>query len=87
MQLRNLFEEQRPKPAFSGWTKQKTFIGVPLLIVLVCAVYLVGKCYPSAVFLWGDEVEDIQQDVADAPNCLGRYHQPDSRRACFRSSS
>jgi hypothetical protein len=57
IQLRNLVEEQRPKPAFSGWTKQKTFVGGPLLIVLACAVYLLCRCYPSAVFLWGDEVE------------------------------
>ena len=57
MQLRNLLEQQRPKPVFTGWNRQKTFVGGPLLIVLACAVYLVWKCYPSAVFLWGDEVE------------------------------
>lgn len=57
MQLRNLLEEQRPKPAFNGWTRQKTFVGAPLLIVLACVVYLGLRCYPSAVFLWGDEVE------------------------------
>jgi hypothetical protein len=57
MQLHNLLEEQRQKPAFSGWSRQKTFVGGPLMIVLACAVYLGLRCYPSAVFLWGDEVE------------------------------
>jgi hypothetical protein len=57
MQLRNVLEEQRSKPDFSGWSRQKTFIGVPLLAVLACAFYLACRCYPSAVFLWGDEVE------------------------------
>jgi hypothetical protein len=56
MQLRNVLEDlQSNKP--SGWTKQKTFVGGPLLIVLGCVAYLALKCYPSAVFLWGDEVE------------------------------
>ena len=57
MQLRNFLQEQRAKPAFSGWTRQKTFVGIPLLTILACALYLISRCYPSAVFLWGDEVE------------------------------
>jgi hypothetical protein len=57
MQLRNVLEEQSPKPGSSGWTKQKTCIGIPLLVVLGCTVYLISRCYPNAVFLWGDEVE------------------------------
>jgi hypothetical protein len=57
MQLRNLLEDQRPQPAFSGWTKKKSFVGGPLLIVLACVIYLALKCYPNCVFLWGDEVE------------------------------
>jgi hypothetical protein len=57
MQLRNLLEEQTPKPAFTGWTWKKTCVGGPLLIVLACALYLLFACYPNAVFLWGDEVE------------------------------
>ena len=57
MQLRNVLEEQRPKPVFIGWTWQKSFVGGPLLIVSACAFYLLVACYPNAVFLWGDEVE------------------------------
>jgi hypothetical protein len=56
MQLRNLLEDIR-KAQPSGWNRQKTYIGVPLLIVLGCAVYLLIACYPTAVFLWGDEIE------------------------------
>ena len=55
-QLHNVLEgssENQPR----GWTRQKTFVGGPLLIVLACAFYLVERCYPSAVFKWGDEVE------------------------------
>ena len=57
-QLRNVLEDQRPaQGVFSGWTRQKTFVAGPLLIVLVCAAYLAFRCYPNAVFLWSDEVE------------------------------
>ncbi|MEX0774733.1 MAG: hypothetical protein WD042_03350 [Phycisphaeraceae bacterium] len=55
-QLRNVvlaYRESRP----SGLTRQKAYIGVPLLVVLGCVIYLIGLCYPTAVFLWGDEVE------------------------------
>jgi len=55
-QLRNVLEVQRRSQP-SGWTRQKVFVAVPLLSVLACVVYLVWRCYPSAVFLWGDEVE------------------------------
>lgn len=57
MQLRNVLDmDANSQP--SGWTiRRKGFIGVPLLIVFACAGYLVVKCYPRAVFLWGDEVE------------------------------
>jgi hypothetical protein len=56
MQLHNVLEAFR-KSQPVGWTRQKTFVGVPLLIVLACAGYLGVVCYPAAVFLWGDEVE------------------------------
>ncbi len=55
-QLRNVLAGYR-KNQPSGWTQQKVFVGVPLLSILACAVYLLVACYPSAVFLWGDEVE------------------------------
>ena len=56
MQLRNVLKAFR-KSQPGGWTRQKTLVGVPLLIVLACAGYLLVGCYPTAVFLWGDEVE------------------------------
>jgi hypothetical protein len=57
MQLRNVLHMGTNSQP-SGWTiRRKVFLGVPLLIVLACAVYIVAKCYPNAVFLWGDEVE------------------------------
>jgi hypothetical protein len=55
-QLRNVFVSDGPNPP-SKWTRPKAFIGVPLVAILACAVYLFGKCYPSAIFLWGDEIE------------------------------
>ena len=55
-QLSNVLEGQRTNQP-GGWTRQKAFVGIPLLTILVCAVYLVQRCYPNAVFLWGDEVE------------------------------
>ena len=56
MQYRNFLEDRRAN-SVSRWTRQKTFVGVPLLVVLACAGYLALRCYPSSVFLWGDEVE------------------------------
>jgi hypothetical protein len=55
-QLRNVIGDHRTNQP-SEWTRQKAFVGVPLLTILACAVYLVRRCYPSAVFLWGDEIE------------------------------
>lgn len=57
MQLRNVLNiGANSEP--SGWTiRRKASVGVPLLIILVCAGCLVVRCYPNAVFLWGDEVE------------------------------
>jgi hypothetical protein len=67
MQLRNVLQDsQGSKP--SGWTRQKTFVGVPLLIVLGCVVFLSLKCYPSAVFLWGDELERYNKMIQTRRN-------------------
>jgi len=58
MQLRNVLNPSDTKSELSGWSvRRKVFLGVPLLILVVCAGYLVVSCYPKAVFLWGDEVE------------------------------
>jgi hypothetical protein len=55
-QLRNFVEAYKQSQP-SGWTSQKAYVAVPLLAVLGCVLYLAGRCYPSAVFLWGDVVE------------------------------
>lgn len=35
-------------------------VGVPVLIVIVAFIYLVKRCYPPTVFLWGDAEEWYQ---------------------------
>ena len=51
MQLRNVLNMDT-NSQLSGWTiRRRVFVGVPLLILLACAGYLVVKCYPRAVFL------------------------------------
>jgi hypothetical protein len=61
MQLRNVLNiGTNSEP--SEWTiRRKASVGIPLLIILVCAGYLVVRCYPRAVFLWGDEVEQYNK--------------------------
>jgi H+/Cl- antiporter ClcA len=56
-QLQNVLEDQRPKQSpQKTWTRQRILVVVPLMILLGCVVTLLACCYPSAVFLWGDEV-------------------------------
>ena len=56
-QLRTVLEEQRPKQSPQNKrTRQVMFLGIPLLVLLACVITL-GTCYPTAVFLWGDEVK------------------------------
>jgi hypothetical protein len=58
MQLHNVLEAQRPTPTLSaGETRRTLFVVVPVIVVLTCSVILVVTCYPTRVFLWGDEVE------------------------------
>lgn len=33
---------------------QSIFLALPIVIVLVCLIYLVKNCYPHATFAWGD---------------------------------
>ena len=35
-------------------TVRMGFLAAPFIIIVVCFLYLLAKCYPSAVFLWGD---------------------------------
>jgi hypothetical protein len=61
-QLRNVLEGSTVS-LVGGWTKQKIFVAVPLLAVLACLLYLMFKGYPSAIFLWGDEVARYERMV------------------------
>jgi hypothetical protein len=57
MQLRNVLNTDR-KSESNGWSiRRRVFLGIQLLILLICAGYLLVRSYQSAVFLWGDEVE------------------------------
>jgi hypothetical protein len=57
MQLRNVLGLPRPPRSIPANQATRTlFLAVPLIVVFGCVLVLV-KCYPSAVFLWGDEVE------------------------------
>jgi len=56
MQLNNVIGQAKPiEGARNGMTRQIALIVTPLTIVIACAIYLLAKCYPTAVFLWGDE--------------------------------
>jgi hypothetical protein len=54
MQLRNLLETYRPNNTSPQKTKRQLCVGIPGGVVVICAIGLLF-CYPSAVFLWGDE--------------------------------
>ena len=56
MQLRNLLEAQRPTQPPPKIPRRFYLFALPTLVVFVCGIFLV-RTYPSAVFLWGDEVE------------------------------
>jgi hypothetical protein len=57
-QLRNLLDKERPlAEARVGITRRRVFLIAPLVIIAIAGVYLLVACYPSAVFLWGDEIE------------------------------
>jgi hypothetical protein len=63
MQVRNVFGPPRPlRSAPPNQVTRTVFLGLPLLVVFVCALVLT-RCYPSAVFLWGDEVERYTNTV------------------------
>ncbi len=63
-QLANVLAEQRPAPSARKWRiRSLLLIGVPLAVILSGALWLAATCYPSAVFLWGDEVEHYARMV------------------------
>lgn len=58
IQLRNVLDAQRPKRTFQpSQARRMLFIVLPTLVLLACIVILLTTCYPSTVFLWGDEVD------------------------------
>jgi hypothetical protein len=64
MQLRNLLAGRRAKPqSQENQTRRTLFLAVPLSVVVLCTAILRTTCYPSVVFLWGDEVERYESRV------------------------
>ena len=61
-QLRNVLEGATTSPA-GGWTRHRFFVAGAALAVLACATYLMFRGYPSAIFLWGDEIERYDKTV------------------------
>jgi hypothetical protein len=59
MQLRNVLGLSRPPRSIPppNQVARTLFLGVPIFVVLACILVLVMTCYPTAVFLWGDEVD------------------------------
>lgn len=57
-QFRNILLYQRPPEVQrGGMTRRAFFIGLPIVAIIGCASFLLITCYPTKVFLWGDEVE------------------------------
>lgn len=58
-QLERITSRQRTDVIHIGplLTWKNSFIILPLLITLICIGYLGERCYPAAVFLWGDYEE------------------------------
>jgi hypothetical protein len=64
LQLRNVLGLPRtPRSISANQVSHALFLAVPLSVILVCFLVLVTKCYPRAVFLWGDEVERYARTV------------------------
>jgi hypothetical protein len=57
-QLHNILDEYRPKrSAKKAWGRKTWSLVIPLATLVVCGFILLATCYPTAVFLWGDEVQ------------------------------
>jgi hypothetical protein len=57
-QVQNLKDSMDQKPLKITWPMG--FIAFPMLLGILCFLYLVKECYPQAVFLWGDAEEWYQ---------------------------
>lgn len=55
MQLRNIVDSEKPVQA--GTNQKRALCAGSMIVVLVSAIVLLMTCYPTAVFLWGDERE------------------------------
>jgi hypothetical protein len=64
MQLRNVLGFPRRQTSIQpNEVIRALFLVVPLSVVVVCIIVLINTCYPSAVFLWGDEVDRFANTV------------------------
>ena len=54
-QLKNIILQRDPAQYKSVWPA--VFVVIPILLAIGVFIYLITKCYPSAVFLWGDREE------------------------------
>jgi H+/Cl- antiporter ClcA len=57
MQLRNVAGPQGPARQQSDQVQRPFLLALPLVVILGCIVMLFVTSYPSAVFLWGDEIQ------------------------------
>jgi hypothetical protein len=53
-QIRNVVAEGGSSSLRNLWNWQLLLVLLPLAIILGSFVYLLAKCYPPAVFVWGD---------------------------------
>jgi hypothetical protein len=57
LKLRNLLKTYKPKQSpKEGRSRRIAVVGIPLILIIICVLFLMATCYPKAVFLWGDEV-------------------------------
>jgi hypothetical protein len=58
MEFRNVLGLPRsPRSVPANQVTRTLFLLLPLSVVFACVLVLFRTCYPSGVFLWGDEVE------------------------------
>lgn len=57
-QLKNLRDSLQTPPFRFTWPA--LFVIIPILPAMTALIYLVGRCYPRSVFLWGDNEELYQ---------------------------
>lgn len=65
-QISNLFLENNKKQSFqvSNILSIKYLLAsLPILIMIICLIYLFFFCYPQSVFLWGDYEEQYEKIV------------------------